>query len=67
MMHRLGLDIASDLRLSIGQETVQVTPRVGLALAESLLRVSVREMAREERERAEQRPRSASRNRRNAA
>lgn len=50
-MPYLPLDIAPDLRLTIGNSSVQVTPRHGLRLAESLIRVSTRAIVREEAER----------------
>ena len=67
MNRLLPLDIAPDLTLTIGSQSTRVTPQLGLRLAESLLRVSVREIAREERERAEHRPCRAPRNRKTAA
>ena len=48
----LPLDIAPDLRLTIGSSSVQVTPQLGLRLAESLIRVSTRAMVLEEAEKA---------------
>lgn len=72
MNRLLPLDIAPDLTLTIGGQSTRVTPQLGLRLAESLLRVSVREIAREEREKADteadrRRPRSLACNRKNAA
>jgi hypothetical protein len=50
MMRRLVLDIAPDLTLTIGSQSARVTPHLGLRLAESLMRVSTRELIREEAE-----------------
>ena len=52
MMRRIvhALDIAPDLTLSIGESSARVTPHLGLKLAESLIRVSTREMVRQEAE-----------------
>lgn len=47
-MKLLPLDIAPDLTLTIGGQSTRVTPHIGMRLAESLLRVSVRQLAREE-------------------
>jgi hypothetical protein len=48
MNRPLFLDIGPDLNLRIGESAVRVTPRQGLRLAESLLRVAARRLAEEE-------------------
>ena len=50
MNRRLPLDIAPDLTLSIGSESVRVTPFLGMRLAESLMTVSARERVRQAEE-----------------
>ena len=52
MTNRLPIDIAPDLRVSIGRATVRLTPQMGLVLAQSLARVAARQLVREETDRA---------------
>ncbi len=61
MNRRLPLDIAPDLTLSIGRESVRVTPQLGLRLAQSLAAVSGREIVRQATEQAQRRAITATR------
>ncbi len=56
MNRRLPLDIAPDLTLSIGRESVRVTPQLGLRLAQSLAIVAGREIVRQAAEQAQRVP-----------
>ena len=56
MNRRMPLDIAPDLTLSIGRESVRVTPQLGLRLAQSLATVSGRAIVRQAAEQAQRRP-----------